>query len=435
MAKKSSKAKSTKKSSVKKIAAKKTSFPKIKSEGDFKKFVESVQSAQGYRKPIGFGICHVTSGAKDPQKILTCQFPVVNWNENFGSAAIFLAASGVTPQGAEMVLPIDKSFIEKAYALFAPYHKAAIGDQHRNVQAIQTLRSICGKNPKLCQDYRLVFLFEDTEPQSVPAIYLKLLAMSHGKAKPRTLNLTSIFGKLENLAWIGEQPVELSELRDMEIELKLLGQFPAIDYVDKFPRYLMHVVPSDNTRILDCTRVRLGAHLAGGTTIMPGASYINFNAGTLGPSMVEGRISSSATIGAGTDVGGGASIMGVLSGGNSTPIAIGEKCLLGANSVTGVPLGDGCIIDAGIAILAGTKIAIASAEMQKLSDVNPSKNLKALAESYDAQSGFYILKAGTLAGCNGLHFRQDSQNGRMIAQRSKKEIELNKDLHGKPAAA
>ena len=160
------------------------------------------------------------------------------------------------------------------------------------------------------EDYRLVFIYEDAPPQSIPAIYLKLLALSTREAALRSLNLDGIFGKLENVAWVDGKPVELEHLRQQEIAMKLLGTFPVITSVDKFPRYLQHVIPDTNTRILDDSRVRLGAQLAPGTTVMPGASYINFNAGTLGRAMVEGRISSSVVVGEGTDIGGGASIWG-----------------------------------------------------------------------------------------------------------------------------
>lgn len=187
--------------------------------------------------------------------------------------------------------------------------------------------------------------------------------------------------------------------------------------VDKFPRFLSHIIPENNTRILDTSKVRFGAQLAAGTTIMPGASYVNFNAGTLGPVMVEGRISSSAVVGSGSDVGGGASILGVLSGTDGNPITIGENCLLGANSVTGIPLGDGCIIDAGVTILAGTKIFISDDQIVKLQEVNPKVELR------------NNVKGAELAGLNGIHFRVDSTNGQIVARRSTKEVKLNSDLH------
>ncbi len=192
-----------------------------------------------------------------------------------------------------------------------------------------------------------------------------------------------------------------------------------MDSVDKFPRYLQHIIPADNTRVLEASRVRMGAHLAAGTTVMPGASYINFNAGTLGPVMVEGRISSSAVVGSGSDVGGGASILGVLSGTDGNPVSIGENTLLGANSVTGIPLGDGCIVDAGITILAGTKVAIPTKELAKIQEANPQCEL--------AQKE--IFKGSELQGLHGIHFRQNSTTGAMEAYRSTREVKLNSELH------
>jgi len=165
--------------------------------------------------------------------------------------------------------------------------------------------------------------------------------------------------------------------------------------------------------------VRMGAQLAAGTTVMPGASYINFNAGTLGPVMVEGRISSSAIVGSGSDVGGGASILGVLSGTDGNPVSIGENTLLGANSVTGLPLGDGCIVDAGITILAGTKISIAPDQLVKIIEANPSANLEQKE----------IFKGEELQSLDGIHYRQDSTTGETIARRSTREVKLNSELH------
>ncbi|HHO42837.1 MAG TPA: 2,3,4,5-tetrahydropyridine-2,6-carboxylate N-succinyltransferase, partial [Epsilonproteobacteria bacterium] len=232
-------------------------------------------------------------------------------------------------------------------------------------------------------------------------------------------NLNGAFGILSNVAWVGNTPYELDYLREHEIEMKLSGTYPVIDSVDKFPRYLQHIIPADNTRILDASKVRMGAQLAPGTTVMPGASYINFNAGTLGAVMVEGRISSSAIVGSGSDVGGGASILGVLSGTDGNPISIGENTLLGANSVTGVPLGDGCIVDAGIAILAGTKISISPQELIKIQQANPGAQLEQKS----------IFKGSELQGLHGIHYRQDSTTGEIIGRRSTREVTLNSELH------
>ena len=162
----------------------------------------------------------------------------------------------------------------------------------------------------------------------------------------------------------------------------------------------------------------MGAAVHPGTVIMPGAAYINFNAGTTGGVMVEGRVSSSVVVGEGSDVGGGASILGVLSGTNGNPVSIGKHCLLGANSVTGVPLGDNCIVDAGIAVLEGTKVYISGSEREKLAKLNPEFKFEA-----------EIYKALELGGLNGLHFRQNSQTGQITASASKRAIKLNEALH------
>ncbi|WP_457602966.1 tetrahydrodipicolinate N-succinyltransferase N-terminal domain-containing protein [Nitratifractor sp.] len=392
----------------------------VQSQEAFKELVESVKRSEGYREPIAFGIARVDRGQKNADKVLQANYAVVNWQENYGSAAIFIRALQesrieVDFSASEFVATLSDEFVANAMAAFAPYLGEAVGDAHRNVQVVKTLSEM----GDIGRDFRIVFLFEDDAPKSVEAVYLKLYALSLGKAPLRGVNLNGAFGVLSNVAWVGRKPYELEYLRENEIEMKLKGTFPDIDSVDKFPRYLQHVIPADNTRILDSSKVRMGAQLAPGTTVMPGASYINFNAGTLGPVMVEGRISSSAVVGSGSDVGGGASILGVLSGTDGNPISIGENTLLGANSVTGVPLGDGCIVDAGIAILAGTKVRIDEDQLAKIKAANPEADLEDKT----------VFKGAELQGLNGIHYRIDSLSGEMIARRSTREVKLNEELH------
>ena len=248
------------------------------------------------------------------------------------------------------------------------------------------------------------------------SVYLKLYLLSSKKVPLRGLNLNGAFGLLHNVAWSEDKPIELEYLRENEMRLKMSKQYPKIDFVDKFPRFLAHIIPEDNTRILESSKVRMGAALAAGTTIMPGASYVNFNAGTTGACMVEGRISSSAIVGEGSDIGGGASILGVLSGTSGNAISVGKACLLGANSVTGIPLGDNCIIDAGIAVLEGTKFLLKDKE--ELQKVN-------LGFDFNKE----IYKGIELKNLNALHFRQDSISGAMIVGFNKKAITLNAALH------
>ncbi|MDD4855428.1 MAG: tetrahydrodipicolinate N-succinyltransferase N-terminal domain-containing protein [Sulfuricurvum sp.] len=395
----------------------------IETESAFKECVTEIQSAQGYKNPLAFGICRVDFGQLNNDKILQATYPQINWNENFGSAAIFI--KNAQEQGFEVdftadevIVPITIKFLEGCLNAFTPYADEAYGDAHKNIQVISALYNQIKERGMREGEFRLVLLFNDTACKSVEGTYLKLYALSTSKAPLRSLNLNGAFGTLHNVAWSDGQPIELEWLRENEIELKFANEYPKIDFVDKFPRYLQHIIPANNTRVLDDSKVRFGAQLHAGTTIMPGASYVNFNAGTTGVSMVEGRISSSAIVGDGSDVGGGASILGVLSGTDGNPISIGKNTLLGANSVTGIPLGDGCIVDAGIAILAGTKFAIDANQLIKIKEANPGITLEGSS-----------FKGKELAGLNGLHFRQDSTTGALVALRSTREIKLNADLH------
>jgi len=392
----------------------------VNSTDEFKALVDEVKAQDGYREPIAFGIARVDRGQKNADKVLQANYALINWKENFGSAAVFIKAlqeakCEMDYSGSEFVTTINDNFVKNAISAFAPYIGEATGNAHKNVQVIKALASM----EDVAKNFRITFLFEDASPKSVEAVYLKLYALSEGKAEIRSLNLNGAFGILSNVAWVGNTPYELEYLRENEIEMKLNGTFPTIDSVDKFPRYLQHIIPADNTRILDSSKVRMGAQLAGGTTVMPGASYINFNAGTLGAVMVEGRISSSAIVGSGSDIGGGASILGVLSGTDGNPISIGENTLLGANSVTGLPLGDGCIVDAGITVLAGTKIKISSEQLALINEANPEASLEDKT----------IFKGAELQGLNGIHYRQNSITGETIAKRSTREVKLNADLH------
>jgi len=395
----------------------------IRTTDEFKTLVEEIQAQPNYKNPIAFGICRIDASQLDNEKVLQATYPVINWNENFGSAAIFIAAlksCGIEVDNtqSEVSVNITFDFVKNAIDSFNPYLAEAVGDAHRNVQVIIQLFQLLLDDGMKEGEFRVVFLFEDAACVSVEATYLKLYALSQAKAELRTLNLNGAFGALPNVAWHGNTPIDLDYLRINEIELKLRNEYPEIDFVDKFPRFLQHIIPADNTRILETAKVRFGAQLHAGTTVMPGASYINFNAGTTGSVMVEGRISSSAIVGAGSDVGGGASILGVLSGTDGNPISVGQNTLLGANSTCGIPLGDACIIDAGLAVLEGTKLSISTDQLEKINIANPEANLTG-----------DTFKGKELSSLNGLHFRQDSISGKMIVLRSTREIKLNADLH------
>ncbi len=395
----------------------------IQTADAFKTLIDNIKSTEGYKDPLAFGICRVDLGQKNSDKVLQATYPVINWNENFGSAAIFIEA--LREQGvavdfseSEVVCNVTLAFLESCLNAFTPYADEAFGDAHKNIQVISALYGQLKAEGAREGEFRVVFIFDDVAIKSVEAAYLKLYAMSLAKVELRSICLDGAFGALPNVAWSDGQPIELDWLRENEIELKLANAYPHVDFVDKFPRFLQHIIPADNTRILETSKVRFGAQLHAGTTVMPGASYINFNAGTTGVSMVEGRISSSAIVGDGSDVGGGASILGVLSGTDGNPISIGKNSLLGANSVCGIPLGDACIIDAGIAILEGTKVGIYPEQLAKIQEVNKGVTMQG-----------EVFKGKDLAGLNGLHFRQNSLTGEITASRSTREIKLNADLH------
>ena len=241
----------------------------------------------------------------------------------------------------------------------------------------------------------------DAPPTRVADAYLRLHLLSHRLVKPREVNLDGIFGVLPNNAWTSRGPVPLARLDAVRVAARAQGEWLTVFGVDKFPRMVDYVVPS-GVRIADADRVRLGAHLAEGTTVMH-EGFVNYNAGTLGASMVEGRISAGVVVDDGSDIGGGASIMGTLSGGGTEVISIGKRCLLGANAGLGIPLGDDCVVEAGLYLTAGTRVTLPDGE---------------------------VVKARELAGASGLLFRRDSTTGTVVAMpRSGGWGGLNAALH------
>ena len=226
----------------------------------------------------------------------------------------------------------------------------------------------------------------DAAPTSVSDAYLRLHLLSHRLVKPHGLSLDGIFGILPNVAWTSAGPCSLSTFNEVAPRLRAKLGHLTIFSVDKFPRMVDYVVP-EGVRIADADRVRLGAHLASGTTVMH-EGFVNFNAGTLGKSMVEGRISAGVVVGDGSDIGGGASIMGTLSGGGKEVISIGERSLLGANAGVGISLGNDCIVESGVYITAGSKVALPDGS---------------------------VVKARELSGANNVIFRRNSQSGALEA--------------------
>lgn len=244
----------------------------------------------------------------------------------------------------------------------------------------------------------------DDKPASASDAYLRLHLLSHRLMKPREQNLDGLFGQLANVAWTNLGPAPVEGIEELRWRVRRDGGTLTVHGLDKFPRMTDYVVPT-GVRIADADRVRLGAHLAPGTTVMH-EGFVNFNAGTLGTSMVEGRISQGVVVGDGSDIGGGASTQGTLSGGGTEQISIGERCLVGAEAGVGISLGDECVVEAGLYVTAGTLVAL------------------------HGPDGVEVVKARQLSGKGGLLYRRNSQSGAVEAlPRSAKWDGLNAALH------
>ncbi|NRA37831.1 MAG: tetrahydrodipicolinate N-succinyltransferase N-terminal domain-containing protein [Planctomycetes bacterium] len=376
----------------------------------FKARVAEVESQDTYQVPAAFalGLAHYgitdyknLSTWSESSKVLDTYYPTVNVNENAGSAAIF--ADICNHQSGSQTYVLSGDQISEAIAAFSPF--ADDGKKHANIEALHALQAALDLGDcATAKPMRIVACFiEDLQKPAVSAYdaYLRLHNLSHRKQQPHEQNMDGLFGQLNNVVWTNYGPYDPDNFE--MIRAQLLAQNIAIDVhsIDKFPRMTDYVIPG-GVRIADADRVRLGAHLAEGTTIMH-EGFVNFNAGTLGNSMVEGRISAGVVVGDGSDVGGGASIMGTLSGGGSEVISVGEGCLLGANSGLGVSLGDNCTIEAGLYVTGGSKVLC----------------------SWDSKT----RKAKELSGKNELLFRRNSISGALEVLQKRNEVVLNEALH------
>jgi len=267
-------------------------------------------------------------------------------------------------------------------------------------QAKWLRQSADAKQPKV-----IVLLEHDSAPTTTPEVYLKLQLLSAGKVKPHQQDLSGIFGLLPNVAWTNEGPVAIEDLSQRQMDARLRGEWLHVNAVDKFPRMVDYKVPK-GVRIGDASRVRLGAHLSAGTTVMH-EGFVNFNAGTLGHSMIEGRISAGVVVGNNSDLGGGCSTMGTLSGGGKEIIAVGEDCLIGANAGIGIALGDRCIVEAGLYVTGGTKVTLLDSDNQEIG----------------------TTKGVDLSGKSDLLFRRNSQSGRVEVKPNGTAVALNDILH------
>ncbi|MCL6271549.1 2,3,4,5-tetrahydropyridine-2,6-dicarboxylate N-succinyltransferase [Sansalvadorimonas sp. 2012CJ34-2] len=251
----------------------------------------------------------------------------------------------------------------------------------------------------------LSILETDEAPQSTPEAYLKLHLISHRHVRPHGTNLDGIFPLLPNVAWTNEGAIDLNELPARQLAARARGQLLDVQSVDKFPRMTNYVVPK-GVRIAHTARVRLGAYIGEGTTVMH-EGFVNFNAGTEGKSMIEGRVSAGIWVGEGSDLGGGCSTMGTLSGGNDIVVSIGRNCLIGAEAGINIPLGDCCTVAAGLYLTAGAKVTVLD------KDKNPVE----------------VVKAIELAGKSDLLFWRNSQTGAIECLANKSAVKLNEELH------
>jgi 2,3,4,5-tetrahydropyridine-2-carboxylate N-succinyltransferase len=294
--------------------------------------------------------------------------------------------------------------LDRALAYFVCF--AGDGKRHANIEAIQMARDVLATpvspDPIAVPRAPVVSFVGglDDAPADASGVYLRLHLLSARKVQPHGQNLAGIFGLLNNVVWTDIGPYDPDTFDRVSMRARSHGRALRVSGVDKFPRMTDYVIPS-GVRIADADRVRLGAHLASGTTVMH-EGFCNFNAGTLGVSMVEGRISAGVVVGDGSDVGGGSSIMGTLSGGGKEVIRIGEKCLLGANAGLGISLGNGCTVEAGLYLTAGAKVTLPDGR---------------------------IVKALELSGQDDLLFRRNSQSGAIEVVAKRNQVVLNEALH------
>jgi 2,3,4,5-tetrahydropyridine-2,6-dicarboxylate N-succinyltransferase len=391
----------------------------VETVAQFTQLVSEIEAGAGYKRPAAFGVGLATYAIQDLAKpgepggaVLDTWYPAPNCDENFGTAALLARAVGHSSGSASYAL--DDSKLEQVLSAFAPFLND--GKRHPNIVALQQLLTTLRRSANNATRYGrseitldralpravVVTFIADLgdKPRDAHDAYLRLHLLSTRKVKPHGQSLEGVFGLLANVVWTNVGPFAPDNFEAVRGQLKAEGVELRVHSVDKFPRLVDYVIPS-GVRIADADRVRLGAYLGEGTTVMH-EGFVNFNAGTLGKSMVEGRISAGVVVDDGSDVGGGASIMGTLSGGGSMVIKLGKGCLLGANSGCGIPLGDHCTIEAGLYITAGSKV--------QLSDKR-------------------VVKARELAGQNDLLFRRNSLTGAIEVVHKKNEVVLNPELH------
>ncbi len=340
----------------------------------------------GYQTPAAFGVGIATVGPSGD--VLDVAYPKVNLPEPGSNSLTASSVAKVTGHSSgTATYELTAAQLDEVISILAPA-EAYTEIPHPNLDAYRALAAALPQPAHGGTRHLFAAFIGDLDDDPIDAVdgYLRLHLLSTRTVQPHGMSMNGIFGKLTNVVWTNLGPFEVEGFELTRVRLRGEGHQVDVKHVDKFPRMLDYVIPS-GVRIADATRVRMGAHLAEGTVVMH-EGFCNFNAGTLGTSMVEGRISAGVLVGDGTDVGGGASIQGTLSGGGKEVISLGKNCLLGANAGTGISLGDDCIIQAGTYITAGTLVAMPDGT---------------------------TVKAREISGANGLLFRRNSKSGTVEA--------------------
>ncbi|MBP9756977.1 MAG: tetrahydrodipicolinate N-succinyltransferase N-terminal domain-containing protein [Candidatus Pacebacteria bacterium] len=376
---------------------------KIATKAAFDAFVTGFEAKGVYARPLAFGVGLATKSSEG--RTLDTLYPHPNYGTNHGTAAVLAAVLGyktgniVYPDvGVKMLTDILTHFDWLADDA-APHPNI---DIIRNIRATLIRRAGDGamSGNKVCVVTFIGAGETDRGSLTVPDAYLRLHLLSHRLVKPHGIKLDGVFDNLPNNIWSNEGPIAEEDLMSRQIQAGYTRHPLMIHARDKFPRMLDYVAPS-KVRIADASRVRLGAHLGEGTVVMH-EGFVNFNAGCEGPNMIEGRVSAGVFVKEGTDIGGGASIMGTMSGGGKEVITVGKKCLIGANSGVGITLGDYCTVEAGLYVTAGMPVQL--------------------------EDGSFV-KAETLSGQNEMLFIRDSKCGAVKMLRRKNKTMLNAELH------
>jgi 2,3,4,5-tetrahydropyridine-2-carboxylate N-succinyltransferase len=382
----------------------------IRTEDDFRQLVAEVEARPGYTRPRAFGLGVATTSG---EKVVDARFLVVNHEESYGSAAVLADVLGGLETGHRT---LDPDTLDALLERFAPYVGVS---GHANVAALERLRAAYPRAHKFeghaYQPVLAVLLDAGDAPSTAVDVYLRLHLLSMRRTPPRSLNLDGQFGKLNNNVWTTEGVIDQERFEEIQQRRTLEGEPLVVLLQDKFPRMLDYVTPS-GVRVLNPNNVRLGAHLAEGTVVMT-AGGVNFNAGTLGEAMIEGRVSAGVVVGARSDVGGGASLMGTLSGGNDITVSLGEDCLIEAMGGLGIPVGDRVRVEVGFYVKSTTPIAVVDGDWRGNPVATP------LAGS--------VVKALELAGISDAVFRRNARTGtpEVVPRGDRAWGKLNPDLH------